>query len=82
MSMLQERKLVCFGSFENAVRFSNKAEHLNAQLYLKTDHELLNAKSVLCLASMNLEEKMVLEMFGDENSLRKAEEAVEEFVTE
>lgn len=77
-----ERKKVYFGSVENALKFIQKTDNINAGMKLVSDTKIIDAKSILGVFSLDLSEPILLEVRGDDKSRKEAWKALRDYVRE
>lgn len=75
-----ERKKVYFGSVENALKFIQKTDHINAGMKLVSDTKIIDAKSILGVFSLDLSEPILLEVRGDDKSRKEAWKMLHDYV--
>lgn len=77
-----ERKKIYLGSVEKAIAFVTASGKAEAVMHLISGAVTVDAKSILGVFSMKLDQPMLVEIIGDDSSREKAKQIIREYLTE
>lgn len=77
-----ERRQVLLGSAENAIAFVNTVERLRARMHFVSEGLEINAKSLLGVFCMNLDEPLTLQIESTPGNIREATRAISDYIAE
>lgn len=80
--MRMERKKIYLGSVEKAIAFVTASGRAEAVMHLVSGTVTVDAKSILGVFSMKLDQPMFVEIFGDDNSREMAKRMIKDYLTD
>lgn len=77
-----ERKIIYFGGIDRVLRFVQKTSNMPAAMRLISGTNIVDAKSLLGVFSLDLTKPVTLEVRGDTKNLQEVWDAIDDYIRE